>query len=233
VSLKFDFELNADNISERDDDELSPPNTDNSFDESDSEDSDMGEEVDKFSDLDPLPLDIAVGPQMLPEEQRDAPDHIDHDGHETDHFDNPGHVHIPIHVDQPDHHQQNGVFIQKFTKGRPGAAVDGNGPGLSAQHDYHGKLRPNASGNVFAPFTSQMDWKFAKWAKSSGVSSTAITDLLAIEGVCSAMHSEWSNDATNLSRYGKASISPIRTLMSSTSSSTTNYPTNRVSFVKK
>jgi len=203
VSLKPFFEPDAGNISEPDNDDLSPPNTDYSLgDESDSEDSDLGDEVDNLSDVEFLPLDIAVGSRMLPDDHGDAPNHIDDDGYETDQADNPAHVHVPIGADQADHNNQHdGIFIQRFTKGHPGAAVGLNG--LSAQHDYQDKLKPNASGNVYAPFASRIDWEFAKWAKSCGVSSRAVTNLLAIEGVCSASYLEYINDAIALSRYGK------------------------------
>jgi len=38
--------------------------------------------------------------------------------------------------------------------------------------------------NIWAPFTSKIDWEIAKWAKLRGAGSTAFSDLLAIEGVC-------------------------------------------------
>jgi hypothetical protein len=37
--------------------------------------------------------------------------------------------------------------------------------------------------NLYAPFGSQIDWEFAKWAKLRGPTSTAVTDLLNIPGV--------------------------------------------------
>ena len=37
--------------------------------------------------------------------------------------------------------------------------------------------------NLYAPFSSQIDWEFAKWAKLRGPTSTAVTDLLNIPGV--------------------------------------------------
>ncbi|KAM6501567.1 hypothetical protein JOM56_001544, partial [Amanita muscaria] len=41
----------------------------------------------------------------------------------------------------------------------------------------------DASNDVFEPFKSRLDWEFAKWAKLRGPSSTALTELLAIEGL--------------------------------------------------
>jgi hypothetical protein len=38
--------------------------------------------------------------------------------------------------------------------------------------------------NTYAPFCSKMDWEIAWWAKIHGPSSTAVSELLAINGVC-------------------------------------------------
>ncbi|THU75511.1 hypothetical protein K435DRAFT_619026, partial [Dendrothele bispora CBS 962.96] len=40
-----------------------------------------------------------------------------------------------------------------------------------------------SKGNIWAPFQSEIDWKIAKWAKLRGPSSTAVTELLSIDGV--------------------------------------------------
>ena len=37
--------------------------------------------------------------------------------------------------------------------------------------------------NPWAPFTSEIDWKVAHWAKMHGPGSTAFSELLAINGV--------------------------------------------------
>lgn len=37
--------------------------------------------------------------------------------------------------------------------------------------------------NPYSPFSSQMDWDIAQWAKLRGPSSTAFSDLLSIDGV--------------------------------------------------
>ena len=37
--------------------------------------------------------------------------------------------------------------------------------------------------NIWAPFSSQLDWEVARWAKLRGPSSTAFTELLNIKGV--------------------------------------------------
>ncbi|EIM87895.1 uncharacterized protein STEHIDRAFT_22047, partial [Stereum hirsutum FP-91666 SS1] len=37
--------------------------------------------------------------------------------------------------------------------------------------------------NLYAPYKSKLDWEFANWAKSQGCGSTAVTELLSMEGV--------------------------------------------------
>ncbi|PCH41885.1 hypothetical protein WOLCODRAFT_89528 [Wolfiporia cocos MD-104 SS10] len=41
--------------------------------------------------------------------------------------------------------------------------------------------------NIWAPFSSRMDWEIARWEKLQGPSSTAFSDLLAIDGVVEAL----------------------------------------------
>jgi len=42
----------------------------------------------------------------------------------------------------------------------------------------------NGEKDCWAPFSSEIDWKVARWAKLRGLGSTAFSDLLAIDGVC-------------------------------------------------
>lgn len=37
--------------------------------------------------------------------------------------------------------------------------------------------------NCWAPFTSQLDWEMARWAKLRGPGSTALSELLKLDGV--------------------------------------------------
>lgn len=41
----------------------------------------------------------------------------------------------------------------------------------------------NAEDNIYAPFTSKREWEIARWAKLRGPGSTALSDLLKIDGV--------------------------------------------------
>ncbi|KAG2160171.1 uncharacterized protein EDB93DRAFT_1237363 [Suillus bovinus] len=50
-----------------------------------------------------------------------------------------------------------------------------------------------ANENLYHPFTSKMDWEVARWAKLRGVSLTAFSDLLAIEGVSEHLSLSFKN----------------------------------------
>jgi hypothetical protein len=70
------------------------------------------------------------------------------------------------------------VVVVDFPFGSPGAPIDGmDGP--SAYESRQASL----GGSVWAPFQSECDWRVAHWAKVNGISSSAITDLLAIPDV--------------------------------------------------
>ncbi|KAG2130636.1 uncharacterized protein EDB93DRAFT_1255833 [Suillus bovinus] len=47
--------------------------------------------------------------------------------------------------------------------------------------------------NPYAPFHSQMDWEITQWAKLRGPSSTALSDLLSIDGVSEHLHLSYKN----------------------------------------
>lgn len=56
----------------------------------------------------------------------------------------------------------------------------------SKTHDdeYTSNVNVNSERNIWAPFNSKLDWEVARWAKMRGPGSTALSELLAIEGVC-------------------------------------------------
>ncbi|KAJ6497170.1 hypothetical protein C8R47DRAFT_972715 [Mycena vitilis] len=62
----------------------------------------------------------------------------------------------------------------------------------SAYHQYSESIRSSEE-NPWAPFTSQVDWEIAKWAKLRGSTSTAFTDLLSIDGVPEALGLSYKN----------------------------------------
>lgn len=80
------------------------------------------------------------------------------------------------------------VHIEHFG-GRAGEILDRVEPGecgtWTSYHGYSARLARcrDINSNQWAPFTSQVDWEVARWAKLRGPGSTAFTELLAIPSV--------------------------------------------------
>ena len=85
-----------------------------------------------------------------------------------------------IPLDVPNAETSPTVIIDHFPSGSAGAPIPGvpQGP-LARELD-----QATAAESAWAPFNSECDWKFAHWAKTRGPTSSAVTDLLAIEEVC-------------------------------------------------
>lgn len=67
--------------------------------------------------------------------------------------------------------------------GTPATSAETTSPTYAQyQHDLN-TVDPN---NLYAPFTSKMDWEVARWAKLRGAGSTSFNDLTKIEGVRSS-----------------------------------------------
>jgi hypothetical protein len=85
--------------------------------------------------------------------------------------------------DQPDTVDQetaSGLIIDPFPFGSPGAPIPEKFRGSSAYE----VLREMHTDNPWAPFSSQLDWKVARWAKKMhNLTAAAVTQLLAIPGV--------------------------------------------------
>ncbi|KAF7358258.1 hypothetical protein MVEN_00874900 [Mycena venus] len=79
-------------------------------------------------------------------------------------------------------------IIVEFTDRDAGAPLRRGEPGYES---YKAKLAdPN---NIWAPFTSKLDWELAKWAKLRGPGSTAFTDLLKIGGITERLGLSYKN----------------------------------------
>ena len=75
------------------------------------------------------------------------------------------------------------TVIRDHFPGAAGAPIPGIPQGLSI-YKLH---QTTHSDSDWAPFQSWHDWEVARWAKSSGVTSTAVSKLLAILEVCSVL----------------------------------------------
>jgi hypothetical protein len=80
-----------------------------------------------------------------------------------------------------ENHLQQKPHVVKLPGGHAGAPMP-NSQALGGPEEYKSKLGNNAQKNPWAPFSLQIDWEIAKWAKTRGPGSTAFTELLDIEG---------------------------------------------------
>jgi hypothetical protein len=76
--------------------------------------------------------------------------------------------------------QDGAPFIERFQFGAAGAPISDLGQSVRVYQARQDNLGPE---NIWYPFRSQRDWDFARWAKNRGPSSTAVTELLAMDGV--------------------------------------------------
>ncbi|KAJ3817089.1 hypothetical protein F5880DRAFT_1632127 [Lentinula raphanica] len=82
-------------------------------------------------------------------------------------------------------------YIQQYPDPRAGAPVERQGAIVNENSKYLQNLEAGA--NPWAPFGSQVEWEIARWAKLRGPSSTALTELLSINGVCENLDLSYSN----------------------------------------
>ncbi|KAJ3996010.1 hypothetical protein F5050DRAFT_1799862 [Lentinula boryana] len=67
-------------------------------------------------------------------------------------------------------------------------------PCAGALIEFQGEIVDEYTGlNAWAPFGSKIEWEIARWANLRGPSSTAFTELLAIDGVCEKLGLSYRN----------------------------------------
>ena len=93
--------------------------------------------------------------------------------------------HLPAHAETED---SGVVIIDRFPFGSPGAPITGLHDSTSRNGSSPAEVGPRGD-SIWAPFRSECDWEFARWAKLRGPTSSAVTDLLAIPEVCTLLHS--------------------------------------------
>lgn len=98
-------------------------------------------------------------------------------------------LHSPSPPDVPDHadysiaaNDETSVSIDPFPSGDAGAPITDRS--LSHSELDHVLISELPRDNIWVPFHSQRDWEFAHWVKMCGPTSSAVTNLLAIPGVC-------------------------------------------------
>ena len=86
----------------------------------------------------------------------------------------------------PSRAQQEGApFVEHFPSRVAGTPIPNMVPSVPGYQALRDNLGPD---HIWYPFQSQRDWEFARWAKNRGPSSTAVSELLAIDGVSTKQH---------------------------------------------
>lgn len=78
--------------------------------------------------------------------------------------------------------QQSAPVIDLYPSARAGEIIS-DAESDAGYGKYEGSLASASVDNPYAPFSSKLDWEFARWAKLRGAGSTAVTELMGIEGV--------------------------------------------------
>ncbi|KAF8481855.1 hypothetical protein DFH94DRAFT_691497 [Russula ochroleuca] len=84
-----------------------------------------------------------------------------------------------VQIDAENSDTTSTVVIEQFPSGSPGTPIPDTPRGSPAYASHQDML----ADSVWAPFHSQHDWAIVCWAKMSGPTSTAVTELLAIPEV--------------------------------------------------
>jgi len=84
-----------------------------------------------------------------------------------------------VQIDAENSDTTSTVVIEQFPSGSPGTPIPDSPWGSPAYASHQDML----ADSVWAPFCSQHDWAIVHWAKMSGPTSTAVTELLAIPEV--------------------------------------------------
>lgn len=75
------------------------------------------------------------------------------------------------------------VFIEHFPLGSAGQPILNQGQPDADYNVYRCQFAGSDGASIYHPFASKMDWEVARWAKVHGITSTAVSELLGIEGV--------------------------------------------------
>ncbi|KAJ4471459.1 hypothetical protein J3R30DRAFT_3407826 [Lentinula aciculospora] len=98
------------------------------------------------------------------------------------HFDDP--LHLPSSRPPPPQAPDciREPYIVHYPDPRTGAPIHSQSS-FTSENDQYSQRLDGLNVNPWAPFISKTDWRVAHWAKTRGPSSTALSELLAIDGV--------------------------------------------------
>ncbi|KAG2131435.1 uncharacterized protein EDB93DRAFT_1323215 [Suillus bovinus] len=82
---------------------------------------------------------------------------------------------------------QRGCVVVPYPDPHAGQQITNQAANCYAANVEYGAQFNAEQENLYHPFTLRMDWEVARWAKLCGLGLTALSDLLAIEGVCECL----------------------------------------------
>ncbi|KAI0924072.1 hypothetical protein AcV5_009430 [Taiwanofungus camphoratus] len=86
------------------------------------------------------------------------------------------------------------TFVVSFPGGLAGQPVSQTRQ--ASTYEMYKTTVDHEGANAWAPFTSHLDWEFARWAKLQGPGSTSVDELLKVEGDYLACHIRIHVDTT-------------------------------------
>jgi hypothetical protein len=111
-----------------------------------------------------------------------------------------------------DSEPRSNMTVTHFPFGNPGAPIPGANRG--SESAVHQSSQAALDSSVWALFGSSLDWEIARWAKTWGPTSSALTELLAIPGVCDLCIALINNLLIYCIRSSRDSVYHIRQQMS-------------------
>ncbi|KAJ7058983.1 hypothetical protein C8F01DRAFT_990238 [Mycena amicta] len=100
-------------------------------------------------------------------------------------------------------------FVQKPYVTEFGGAAGAKLRQATAGYTKYGKRLPDLHDNLWSPFHSEIDWEIAHWAKLRGSTSSALTDLLNINGLADKLGLSYHN-APELNQIIDDSLPSVR-----------------------
>ena len=129
------------------------------------------------ADLDDIFNGFDIGWELAPSPEHDNSYNSEDDDRDLTDFDE----RPPLECSTVHNALQNPGHIEQFNDTHPHAQ---SGICIGAEDDMNMKYQVSLSDKrIWVLFTSRIDWEIAHWAKLRGPSSTALSELLAIEGV--------------------------------------------------
>ncbi|TEB26123.1 hypothetical protein FA13DRAFT_1636578, partial [Coprinellus micaceus] len=94
---------------------------------------------------------------------------------------------------QPSSPSSSPAATIRYGRGASEPLPANTGEDSSPEHTKYQQALNSPASNTYHPFQSHLEWEFARWAKFRGPSSTAVSELLGIEGVVERLGLSFKN----------------------------------------